>query len=361
LSETVTALKKLIDEDYAEPDPIERADAEPPAEGLPVGALAPAFSLRTLDGGQVSLRDLLAIGRPVLLLFVSPSCSPCKSLLPVIRVWERDYGAQLTIALLSKGSVRDVQAKLAKYEVRRLLLQGESTIADDYQAKWTPAAVLIGPDGKIASPVLAGDDAIKSLVNHTVAVGAFLPTENQGVGIDARRPRITAQIRVGNSLFRVGEPAPKFALPDLRGKSVNTETLLGRETLLLFWDADCPFCRAMADDLNQWEEASSNGAPRLVYVVSGDVEAARGKHQGLKSLTLIDEDFDIGPLFGTDSAPSGILIDGEGNIASGLAKGARNILALLGIRKVELPIAPASARASAKEASQGAVGESAAK
>ena len=352
LLETVTAIKKVIDEDYAEPAPIEREDAAPPVEGLPVGALAPSFSLATLDGDQVSLDDLLAFGKSVLLLFVSPSCSPCKSLLPVVRVWERDYCDQLTVALLSKGSVKEVRSKLARYEARRLLLQGASTVADEYQAKWTPAAVLISPDGKIASHVVAGDDAIRALVNHTIATGAFLPAENKDTATNIHRPRITTRITIGSSLFKVGESAPRFALPDLRGKTFNTEALLGRDTLLLFWDAQCPFCQAMFEDLRRWEENPPKGAPRLVYIASGAVKEARSKHQDLKSLTLLDEEFDIAPLFGSDSTPSAVLIDDEGRIASSLAKGSRNILSLIGVRKVELPIASGLARSSAQEAKE---------
>ncbi len=90
--EKLDAMKKVIDEDYAEPVPIEREDALPPVEGLPVGALAPGFLLTAFGGGQVSLDDLLAHGKAVLLLFVSPTCSPCKTLLPMVKVWERDYG-----------------------------------------------------------------------------------------------------------------------------------------------------------------------------------------------------------------------------------------------------------------------------
>ena len=366
LLETVSSMKKVIDEDYAEPAPIEREDAEPPVEGLPVGAIAPSFSLAALDGNQapplkVSLGNLLGFGKSVLLLFVSPNCSPCKSLLPVVRVWERDYGDHLTVVLLSKGSVKEVQSKLARYKARHLLLLGESAIADEYQANWTPAAVLISPDGKIASQVMVGDDAIRALVNHTIATGAFQPAENpadnKDAAINIHQPRIaariaariTAQITVGSSLFKVGEPAPRFELPDLRGKSFNTEALLGRDTLLLFWDAQCPFCQAMFEDLRRWEENPPKGAPRLVYIASGDVKEARNKHEGLKSLTLLDEEFDIAPLFGSNIAPSAVLIDSEGKIASSLAKGAQNILALIGIRRVELPIASGLARSSAKE------------
>jgi peroxiredoxin len=331
LLETVTAMKKLIDEDYAEPEPVEREDALPPVEGLPVGAMAPAFSLPAFSGGQVSLDDLLACGKSVLLLFVSPTCSPCKTLLPMLKVWEREYGAYLTIALVSKGALEENRKKMAKYDARYLLLQEESKIADEYQARWTPAAVLVNRVGKIASPVSSGEEAIKALVHHTVTTLAAQPAAN---GANGHIP----QIAVGTSLFKVGEPAPRFSLPDLRGKNVNLEELLGQNTLLLFWDPLCPHCQAMSEDLKRWEETPPKGAPRLVYISSGNIDETMSRHRELKSWTLLDEDFDIGPLFGTNSTPSAVLIDGEGRIASTLAKGARNILALAGIRRVELPI-----------------------
>ncbi|MCI0346759.1 MAG: redoxin domain-containing protein, partial [Chloroflexi bacterium] len=51
----------------------------PPApEGPPVGTRAPDFSLASSAGGRVSLTDLLARGKHVLLVFFSPSCAPCR-------------------------------------------------------------------------------------------------------------------------------------------------------------------------------------------------------------------------------------------------------------------------------------------
>jgi thiol-disulfide isomerase/thioredoxin len=273
---------------------------------------------------------LLAAGKSVLLLFVSPTCSPCKTLLPLLRVWERDYSAQLTIALLSKGTLEENQKRIAKYGASHLLLQGEADVGEAYQAKWTPAAVLISPAGKIASQVSYGDESIRALVAHTVTTLEVSASNGNG-----HRPRIT----VGNSLFKVGEPAPRFSLPDLNGAAVYVEDLLGRDTLLLFWDPGCPYCQAMTEDLKRWEERSRPGVPRLVIVASGDVAAIKTKGQEFSSLVLSDPEFDLGPLFGTNSTPSAVLIDGEGRIASSLAKGEKNILALAGVRKVSLPIA----------------------
>ncbi len=333
LLETVTAMKQVIDEDYAELAPVEREDAAPPVEGLPIGAVAPSFALPTFTGQQVSLADLLARGKAVLLLFVSPSCSPCKTLLPHVRAWQRDYGEHLTLVLLSKGTAKEAQAKLARYEATHLLLQGESTIADEYQAKWTPTAVLIDRRGRVASPVTSGDEAIRALVTHTVATSESpAPARNGNAA-----PR--AQIKLGRSLFNVREPAPRFALPNLQNKEVDLNDLLGQETLLLFWNPGCGYCKAMADDLQRWETKSGNSATQLVFISSGEAAAVRKESEQFQSLFLYDADSDILPLFGAHGTPSAVLLDADGYIASSLAVGEFNILSLLGIRKIALPIA----------------------
>lgn len=313
------------EEDYDQPAPVERKDISAPAEGLPVSAMAPDFTLPVVGGGQVSLAGLLAEGQPVLLLFVSPSCAPCKSLLPQIKVWERDYSAQLTIALLSKGSTEEVQSKLTKYGARHLLLQGESDVAKDYQAVWTPAAVLVSREGKIASPVTYGDGEIRALVNHTVTTGASIAVNSIANGY-------IPQVTIGNSLFRVGEPAPRFALLNRQGKQIGLEALLGTPTLLVFWDAYCPHCQEMVEDLKRWEASPPHGAPKLVLVVSSPLEEMDNE---FRSLILHDPGFEVAPLFGARGTPSAILIASDGRIGSSLATGVRNILALAGVRKVE--------------------------
>jgi peroxiredoxin/uncharacterized membrane protein YphA (DoxX/SURF4 family) len=342
LLETVTAMKKVVEEDYAEPVAVEREDAAPPVVGLPVGAVAPSFALATLNDEQVALDDLLALGKSVLLLFVSPTCSPCKSLLPHIRAWQRDYSDHLTVALLSKGSEKDVQAKIAKYEARYLLLQGESSVADEYQAKWTPAAVLIDRSGRIASEVAAGDEAIRALVTHAVATSDAPAVAQNGNN--------RLRVKVGSSLFKVGEPAPRFALSDLANNEVDLNDLLGRDTLLLFWNPGCGYCQKMADDLKRWEARPSKNAPQVVFISTGEREAVKKESEGFQSLFLHDPDSDIMPLFGANGTPSAVLLDAEGHIRSSLAVGEKNILALLGVRKVELPIAKSSANGTVKEA-----------
>jgi peroxiredoxin len=282
----------------------------------------------------MSLDDLLAYGKSVLLLFVSPHCRPCETLLPVVKAWERDLGAQLTIALISRGSLKDNRERVEKFGATHLLLQGERSVAEDYQAKWTPAAVFVSRYGRIASRVAYGDEAIRALVAHTIGTG--VPTSSgNGARPNGNRP----QIAEGRSSLRVGDPAPEFSVVDLQGEAVGTEDFLGRDTLLLFWDPACPYCRSLSEDIRRWEQSPPNGAPRLVFVASGDAEKIVDASRTFRSRFLHDREHEVSPLFGTSAVPSAVLIDRDGRIASVTGVGLPNVLALAGIRKVELPIA----------------------
>jgi thiol-disulfide isomerase/thioredoxin len=111
------------------------------------------------------------------------------------------------------------------------------------------------------------------------------------------------------------------------------------DTLLLFWDPGCRFCQAMADDVRRWEEKPPRGAPRLLFVASGNAENIEIESRSFKSRFLLDQEFDVAPLFGANSTPSAVLIDRDGRIASVVGMGLPNVLTLTGIKKVELPIA----------------------
>jgi thiol-disulfide isomerase/thioredoxin len=256
---------------------------------------------------------------------------PCRKLLPLVRVWKRDYQDQLTIAVLSKGTRAENEDLVAKYGVTQLLLQGEADVAGQFKAKWTPAAVMISQAGRIAGHTTYGDEAIGSLVNHTVSPDEGLSAGSSNGAI----PPIT----VGSSLFKVGEAAPRFSLTDLGGRVVSTEDLLGRDTLLVFWDSGCPYCQALSEDIRRWEENPPRRAPELAIIASGEPDDVRTKVRDLESLVLLDPDFEVGALFGSNSTPSAVLIDADGRIASSLVLGDRDVLLVAGVSKVKLPIA----------------------
>jgi peroxiredoxin len=138
-------------------------DARPP--GLPVGSLAPDFSLATTTGREISLAQLRAPGRPVGLIFVSPDCGPCSELFPEVTRWQRTLSGGITLALVSTGDAED--NRKAVNDATEVLLQDDFEVANSYRVTATPTAVVVGPDGRIVSPPASGA-SIEALVRLTL-------------------------------------------------------------------------------------------------------------------------------------------------------------------------------------------------
>jgi peroxiredoxin len=310
---------------------LEREEARPPDKGLPVGAPAPAFTLPGLDGEPRSLAALLEPGRPVVLLFAALGCDPCSGLVPEIVRWQREHAEAFTLALVSSGSVDDNRAKFGVLAPGAVLLQAGSEVADAYASQWTPGSVLIGPAGRIASPVAYGDAAIRALVAHAAAAPGVphLGAQPPAPGVPNDPERRGSLPVLPNGPPRPGSPSPPVVLPDLDGRTVDLQDYRGRDTLVVFWQPSCPHCQRLADDLRRWEAEPPRGAPRLLVVSSGSIEANRDL--GFQSTVVLDEGFAVGKAFGVRGTPSAVLVDAQGRIASTVGVGARDILALAGV------------------------------
>ena len=138
-----------------------------PAAGLAVGAPAPPFTLDNLDGETVSLDELRAAGKPVILVFSDPDCGPCGALLPDLVTWQREHAAEVTLAMVSRGAAEANRAKRAGHGLRHVLLQRDHEVAEAYQAHATPTALVIRADGTVGSPLAPGAAAIAALVVRT--------------------------------------------------------------------------------------------------------------------------------------------------------------------------------------------------
>jgi hypothetical protein len=165
------------------------------ASGLAIGAPAPSFELPSLEGSTVSLRSLLAPGRPALLVFSDPHCGPCQALAPEIAEWQHLYSDELTIAVIERrdgatGGRRDEHGR------RTVLLQSETEVSDSYGARGTPTGVLVGADGRVASPVASGSAAIENLMAANVTRFEPHPVEVEGGSA------WTVPVRLGGPLIR---------------------------------------------------------------------------------------------------------------------------------------------------------------
>lgn len=131
---------------------------------LPVGAEAPEFQLPTLDGTAISLAMLFERGQPALLVFSDPRCGPCSALAPRVAGWQRDAGEKLSVWVVARGDREENRAKAAEHGLANVLLDSEERVAGAYGAQGTPSAVLVGADGRIASPVAVAGYGIERLV-----------------------------------------------------------------------------------------------------------------------------------------------------------------------------------------------------
>ena len=147
-----------------------RATNKAPSEvdGLPIDAVAPNFELEAYSGGTQSLSELLEFGKPLLLLFTNPKCSPCLVLFEEIKDWQDSHQDQLTIALLTRGTIKENFVNIARNGLGHVLFQGEHQVAEKYQARSTPSAVMINTNGRIASPIAGGAEEIRKLLQTFV-------------------------------------------------------------------------------------------------------------------------------------------------------------------------------------------------
>lgn len=152
----------------------ERLDASPEhrmsasSQGLALGSIAPAFELPTFEGGSTSLQQLLNNGKPAMLIFTNPKCAPCTAIAREAGEWQRVHSEEITIALISQGTIKDNFVNAARYRLQNLLLQQERETATAYQANATPTAVVVRPDGTIGSSSAAGVDEIRTLIQNTI-------------------------------------------------------------------------------------------------------------------------------------------------------------------------------------------------
>jgi len=133
--------------------------------GLPVGQPAPPFQLLDVAGAAVTLASLLSVGRPVLLVFAAPSCQSCAALMPDVAAWERDLDGALTVAVVSSDATAG-EGAAHEYGLRAVLADTRREVADAYRTVGTPAAVVVGVDGRVATDTAHGADEIHSLMDR---------------------------------------------------------------------------------------------------------------------------------------------------------------------------------------------------
>ena len=156
--------------------------SSPETKGLPVGSPAPEFQLPAYRREQTSLNELLAVGKPVLLIFSNPHCGPCAALFQELAQWQHTYPDQVTIAVVTQGTLKENFVNIARNDLRNILFQEQREIAEAYQCLATPTGVLVSAAGLIASTPAPGADNIRALINSTLADQQVTAPQSQFAG-----------------------------------------------------------------------------------------------------------------------------------------------------------------------------------
>jgi peroxiredoxin len=211
------------------------------------------------------------------------------------------------VVLITKGDVKANAEKVAQHELATVLLQNDDEVAVSFGYIGTPGAVRLAANGTVASPVVAGAQAIRSLVRSATCES---PAPEQ--------PAVPT----------IGTPAPEIHLPSLTGDVIDLRSFRGADAAVLFWNPSCGFCKKMLAELREWDGARLPGPPSLLVVSAGSPEANQDLAE-LRSVVVLDGAGKAMRAFGATGTPMAIRIDADGQVASAMQIGSTAVLSML--------------------------------
>jgi len=126
--------------------------ADEPMTHIVAGSVAPAFSLKSLDGKEYSLNDLLQRG-PVVAAFFKISCPVCQFTFPFLeRLYKRYGGDGVTFLGISQDDARDTRDFAKEFGVSfPMLIDDEDRyiVSNAYGLTNVPTIFLIDTGGTV--------------------------------------------------------------------------------------------------------------------------------------------------------------------------------------------------------------------
>jgi peroxiredoxin len=305
----------------------------PELAGLPLGEAAPDFELPNLAGGRTAISQFR--GQRVLLIFFNPQCVFCRELGPQLAALAADGDEGRPVLLVvTTGDAEENRTFVREQEIRCVvLLQEHMEVASKYQAEGTPTGYLIDGEGRIASELAVGAQALLALATALQATPtdrvAHAPAPHGDGHQFHRGERLLAISRINRSGLKTGTPAPAFRLPHLDGGEVSLEDYRGRRVLLVFSDPECGPCDELAPRLERLRRRTSDVEVLMVSRRDAAANREKARRLGLTFPVVLQRHWEVSRLYATFATPVGYLIDEQGVIATDMAVGVEPILALL--------------------------------
>lgn len=300
--------------------------------GLTLGSAGPDFALPDLTGQRHALSDFR--GRKLLVIFFDPGCGFCQRMGPELEKLPLDGADGKPFRLLiSTGGAERNRGLASEHALRcPVLLQEATEVASAYQAHGTPMGYLLDEDGRIASPLAVGAQALLRLADGKPFA---LPEPNGNDHGPRVGTRDLSQSRIPRGGLNPGTPAPDFRLPTLEGRELSLAEFRGRKVLLVFSDPRCGPCQVLMPLLEGLSGTDGGAGVRrngsqVVVISRGDVAENREKadRHGVTFPIALQRKWEISKQYGMFATPVGYLIDEEGVIAAPVATGPEPILEL---------------------------------
>jgi peroxiredoxin len=188
--------------------------------GLRPGTLAPDFTLPELYGRPISIEQYR--GRRLILVFSDPHCGPCNELAPYLaRAYQRCQADSTEIVVVTRGDVEENRQKAEAHGFEfPVVVQDRWKLSKKYGIFATPAAFLIGEDGRTEGEVAVGFQQIRNILRQEFAsnpIERFKETFGDISGVLSspmprrRAFRLAACMVAGALLAAVGIPETALA------------------------------------------------------------------------------------------------------------------------------------------------------
>ena len=142
------------------------AGALPPTEGPKVGEATEVMALQDLSGNPVTVGGSDVNGLATLVLFISPTCPVCRSLVPTAMSLAKSERRRMRLVFASDGDKPEQHvAYAADLDLGAYPYTLSQTLGMSYHVSKLPFAVLIGADGTLQSKGLVNSrEHLESLI-----------------------------------------------------------------------------------------------------------------------------------------------------------------------------------------------------
>jgi thiol-disulfide isomerase/thioredoxin len=135
----------------------------------PSPALAPDFTLKTLDGQEIMLSKLK--GKVVLLDFWATWCAPCREATPHLINLQKTYqekGVEVIGMNMDKGDVQTVRRFVKSMDIPYAVTITPEEVSRNYGITALPTTIIVDKEGKIRQKLLGFTSEISKQITSTI-------------------------------------------------------------------------------------------------------------------------------------------------------------------------------------------------